>query len=152
MKYVKLDVSKSHIDLIFINTLACQYCKWSLLSLLENFRWAKAIIATTSLELDPWQVGAEKVCFSCWSSPYTSKKNGYNLFYPIGTNMGLIWEPCDLELWRMSLTWVLRCRRMDNYLPSTHHSLLPGRQDTGGYGISCTSSTPSLVSLSFLLD
>lgn len=51
MKYVKLDVSKSHISLILINTFAwC--CKWSLFSLLADIKEGMIIIATTSLGLD----------------------------------------------------------------------------------------------------
>lgn len=140
---MKLDVSKSHISLILINTFAwC--CKWSLFSLLADIKQG-IIIATTS-----WKDGAEKVCISCWSSPYTSIKMDANYF--------IQWTP--REGWSGTLV-LLECGgwKWDNFLLSLHHTLRQeSKTQVTGYPVpripqqECwVGIIPSLLPLSSLL-
>lgn len=126
MKYVKLDVSKSHISLIFINSFACWCCKWSLLSLLENIKWGMIIIAATSLRLDLLESWSwESLHFLLEFTLHIHRKWAQSiLFHGHQQNCG---------------GW-----KWDNHLLSLHHTLLAGGQDPG-YGISCTRVTPREV-------
>jgi len=147
-------MSKSCIDLIFINTFACRYCKWSLLSLLENIKWCNTIVATTSLGLDllenwNWESLLLLLDFTLhihekWLQSILSNGRQY------GTDLGAL---CCWAVDDEACCASTGPEEWDNHLLSTHHTPLLGGQDPG-YAISCTRSTPRGVlrgSDSFLL-